>query len=356
MNHSEKAYYIGGQRYSDWELLDLCDEKLATTKIEFERDLYSLIKEWFSPSGEVLAKTSGSTGKPKEILLQKKYMHASAKATNSFFRLKEKDRVLACLPMNFIAGKMMVIRALVGSLDLHFTEPSSSPEIPEYDIEFSAMVPLQMSNLLTNNKSALSKISKLIIGGSFIPVSLLNQLQNLDTEVWQTYGMTETMTHIAVRKLNGTNKSAMYKPLSGVEIRVEDGQVIINAPHLGVKNLLTNDLAEVYSDGMFKILGRADLVITSGGLKMHPEEIELKISGILDCDYMIGSKKDDNLGEKLVLFIEKGENNERLVFNYWEKIEKVLEKNEIPKEIIFVTEIFKTASGKIDRKRLTDNN
>jgi O-succinylbenzoic acid--CoA ligase len=346
------TYYISGQLLTKEELFVFCDEKLALAQSEFEREVYTFIKEWFSPSEMILAKTSGSTGKPKVVQLQKKYMRASAETTLSYFDLQAKDRILLCLPMSFIAGKMMVVRALVGGLDMYFTEPSSKPEIPDIEIDFSAMVPLQVSNLINESHSGLTQISKLIIGGAYIPEALLLKIKNLHAEVWQTYGMTETMTHIAVRKLNGSDKSVFYSPLPGTEIRLEDGRIVINAPHLGVNNLLTNDLAEVSSDGKFKILGRADHIINSGGLKLHPEEIESKLSAILKFDFMIGSKKDDKLGEKLILLIEKDENNERCVFHYWEEIEQVLQKHEIPKEIIFVPEIFKTPSGKTDRKKV----
>lgn len=354
MNRPTRTYYFAGHHFSKEELIHFCDEKLAETASEFEKDVFAFVKEWLLPSEMIRAKTSGSTGKPKEILLQKKYMLASAESTIDFFKLKEKDKVLLCLPMEFIAGKMMVVRALVGGLDLYITEPTSKPEIPNIQIEFAAMVPIQLSQLLSDHRAAFSQIHKLIIGGSFISRSLLHQLQNVNTAIWQTYGMTETMTHIAVRKLNGHAKSDMYTPLPGVEISTDDGRIVINASHLGVKHLITNDLANVYVDGKFKILGRADHVIISGGLKIHPEEIESKLSGILNCNYMIGSIKDDKLGERLILYIEKGDNNERLIFSIWEEIEQVLQKHEIPKEIVFVPEIFKTTSGKTDRNRLLD--
>ena len=353
MNKSKSSYYLWGKCYSRKDLIQFCSERLADPNVrEFEKEIYLFINEWFSPSEYIIAKTSGSTGKPKKIQLFKKYMRASAQATLSFFDLKEKDKILLCLPLSFIAGKMMVVRALVGGLDLYSTDPSSLPEIPMDQIEFSAMVPMQVSNLLNENRMALDNMKKLIIGGSFIPDSILDPLQNIDTEVWQTYGMTETMTHIDARRLNGTEKSDFYTTLPGSEVSINDGRIVIRAPHLGLKNLETNDLGELNENGEFNILGRADNVIISGGLKSYPEEIERKLSHVLNGNYMIGSINDDNLGEKLILFIEKDENAERSVFYLWKKIEKALQKFEMPKEIIFLPEIHRTSAGKVDRRRI----
>ena len=168
MNQSKKTYYINGMCYSEKGLINLCDENLASTKSVFEREVYSFIKEWLSPSEMIMVKTSGSTGKPKKFQLRKRHMLASAEATLVFFNLKEQDKVLLCLPISFIAGKMMVVRALVGGLDLFIAEPSSNPKIPEFQIAFSAMIPLQLSSILSANRLAIAQISKLIVGGSFI--------------------------------------------------------------------------------------------------------------------------------------------------------------------------------------------
>ena len=277
-------------------------------------------------------------------------MIASAEATISFFNLKKKDKILLCLPMSFIAGKMMVVRALAGSLDLYFSEPSSKPEMGDEQIKFTAMVPLQVSKLLKENMNALENIEKLIIGGAFISGPLFDQLQQIKTQAWQTYGMTETMTHIAVRKINGEKHQDTYQLLPGVSVKLDQrGCLVVNAKHLGVNELATNDLAEIEKNGTFQILGRVDDVIVSGGLKFNPVEIENKLSGILSNTFFIGSLNDHELGQKLVLFIEKGGQLERKVFDIWGQLETRLDRLEIPKEIIFIDSFSRTSTGKTNR-------
>lgn len=356
MHKKDSIYYLSGKGFSKEALIRFCDNELADSQIStFKSELYLFIKEWFSSTKYIVAKTSGSTGIPKEIRLNKKHMTASAKVTISFFNLMKKDKVLLCLPLNFIAGKMMVVRALAGGLDLYISEPSSRPDIPEFQIQFSAMVPLQVANLVKEDSEAFSNIKKLIIGGSFIPEALHNEIQKMDTHIWQTYGMTETITHIALRKINGYDKSDMYSALPGVSLSLDNGCIVVDAPHLGISGMKTNDHAEMDHEGRFRITGRADNVIISGGLKFNPESIENKLSGIISNAYFIGSLDDHELGQKLVLFIEKGGFIERQIFNTWKKLEARLDRLEIPKEIIFIDFFTRTASEKIARKEITRN-
>ncbi|PLW97155.1 MAG: o-succinylbenzoate--CoA ligase [Marinilabiliales bacterium] len=351
MNNREATYYLSGKAYTKGRLLQFCHVKMREKHVNaFEKELLAFIIDWFSPSQFINAQTSGSTGKPKEIQLLKKYMMASAVTTNSFFNLKKKDKILLCLPMSFIAGKMMVVRALAGSLDLYFSEPSSKPVIIDEQIKFTAMVPLQVSSLLNENIDAIENIEKLIIGGAFISGLLFGQLQQIKTQVWQTYGMTETMTHIAIRKLNGAKRQNRYQPLPGVSVKLDQrGCLVVKAKHLGVDELVTNDLADIEKNGTFQILGRVDDVIVSGGLKFNPVEIENKLSGIVSNDFFIGSLDDHELGQKLLLFIEKGGQVERRIFDIWSQLEERLERLEMPKEIIFIGSFARTAAGKTDR-------
>jgi len=347
-------YYISGEAFSKEDLIKYCKQKFVDEGVkEFEKDIFQFILDWFSPSDYMEVKTSGSTGKPKKIRLQKKHMEASARATISFFDLKPNNKILHCLPMHFIAGKMMVVRALVGSLGLYCIEPSSKLELIPEQIDFAAMIPFQVSKLVSKEEGrrALSIIEKLIIGGSFVSADLINRLQNISTQVWQTYGMTETITHIALRKANGSDKSDWYTTLQGISVTLDNrGCLIISADHIGVSKLITNDLAEISETGEFKIKGRVDNMIISGGIKYNPEEIEGKLSGTIPNDYLIGGLNDNELGQKLVLFIEDEGTLKRKVFDLWEMIEGKLTKLEIPKEIIFVPSFSRTTSGKIDRK------
>jgi O-succinylbenzoic acid--CoA ligase len=255
--------------------------------------------------------------------------------------------------VRYIAGKMMLVRALVGGLDLFITEPSSVPEIIPEKVVFSAMVPLQLSRLLrqSKGKESLERIDRLIIGGAFVSESLEQSIQEISTEIWQTYGMTETITHIALRKLNGAGRSGWYEPLTGVSVRLnKDNCLVVDALHVGVKNLVTTDLAETDTAGRFKIKGRTDNVIISGGVKFHPEEIEKKISGIFSNAFFIGSKPDDELGQKLVLYIEGEAGDKPKKTAILNALKQKLSPLEIPKEIVFLPVIRRTATGKIDRK------
>jgi O-succinylbenzoic acid--CoA ligase len=353
MNNREVTYYLSGKAYTKEHLLQYCHNGMLEKYVNpFEKELLTFIIDWFSPSPFIKTQTSGSTGKPKEVLLLKKHMMASAEATISFFKLKKKDKILLCLPIRFIAGKMMVVRAIVGTLDLHFSESSSKPLISKEQFKFTAMVPFQVYNLLKENMNALENIEMLIIGGAFISGPLFEQLQQIRTQVWQTYGMTETMTHIAVRKLNGEITQNTYRPLPGVSIKLDQrGCLVVNAKHIGVNELVTNDLANVEKNGSFQILGRVDDVIVSGGLKFNPVEIENRLSGIISNNFFIGSLDDHELGQKLVLFIEKGEQIERQIFDIWKQLEERLERLEMPKEIIFINSFSKTESGKTERNR-----
>ena len=278
-------------------------------------------------------------------------MEASAKATLDFFGLKPGDKALLCLPEKYIAGKMMIVRSQIGKLDLYCIEPSSVPmaELPE--IDFAAMTPAQVSGLLESEKGIrfLNNIRQLILGGSLIPEKLEQQIQSLKTSVWHTYGMTETITHIALRKVNGKGASQWFKPMPGVEVlSTEDGCLQIDAQHLGVYSLKTNDLVELSKDG-FRILGRKDNVVISGGIKLYPEQIEKKLEGVINEKFFFTGISEDKFGEKLVLVIEQ---KNELKFNenkLWELIKNNLAGYEIPKEIVFVKEIKTTTIGKIIR-------
>jgi O-succinylbenzoic acid--CoA ligase len=354
MKNSGQIFHIAGNSFDKPGLISICLEKISVIGTPaWEREIWSFIHEWLSPSSYIEVQTSGSTGKPKTISLLKKHMEASAKATIDFLKLSANDSALLCLPVKYIAGKMMIVRALTGGINLFFTEPSATPDLSALNqISFSAMVPLQVANLLQNNdgKTEINKIQKLLIGGSFLPDGLEDQLQNVKSECWQTYGMTETITHIALRKLNGTDAGDWYKPLPGLEIEVDTrGCLMINAPQIGVKQLHTNDLAGINERGEFKIIGRSDNVIVSGGVKLSPESIEKKLQGVIPGKFFIGSLPDKKLGEQLILLIEDTGKVNRTVFHIWKSIEERLKDYEIPKEIFFLKKFTKTGNGKIMR-------
>ena len=323
----------------------------------WKKELMYFIIDWLSDSETIDAQTSGSTGNPKKIKLYKKRMEASAQATLDVFDLKAGDKALLCLPIKYIAAKMMVVRAFKGKLDLYCIPPSLSP-VSEWtpSLDFAAFTPAQLSQLLKTESGAsfVNNIRKIILGGGPVPADLEENVQTLEPQIWHTYGMTETMSHIALRKMNGTDRSNCFYPLPDVQLTEnESGCLTITAPYLGVYGLETNDLVEMQNDGGFKILGRKDHVVNSGGVKLFPEQIEQKLSGFIEEPFYVGAVPDEQLGEKLTLFVES-ENPDRVKK---EQLEKILEEKlsgfEIPRKIIFEKQFLRTESGKIIRWKST---
>lgn len=241
-------------------------------------DLGDFLARWWSDTPTMPLHTSGSTGKPRPLHAAKEAMAASAAATCRAFSLQPGSTALLCLPLRYIAGQMMVVRAIVGGLNLIVTEPSSAPlETVQQSINFAPMVPMQAATTLAQpgGKASLARVRTLLLGGGFVDAALEQQLQELPTRVYTSYGMTETLSHIALRATNGPERSESYTPLPGVSVSLSAaGTLQINAPFLGIQALATNDLAEITPDGRFRILGRADAVINSGGVKIQAEDIE----------------------------------------------------------------------------------
>ena len=277
------------------------------------------LEEWNNSSDTILVHTSGSTGKPKPMLVEKRRMEASARITCQFLGLKEGDTALLCMPLDYIAGKMMVVRSLVWNLHLMYLEPSSHPfgasKYPECNvpIDFAAMVPMQVWNSLQvpEERECLMNIRHLIIGGGAINKELAEALKNFPNAVWSTYGMTETLSHIALRRLNGPERSDWYTPFEGVDVSLNDENcLVINAPAVHDGPLVTNDIAELSPPSSllpplnFRILGRKDNVICSGGIKIQIEEVERLLSPHLSAPFMVTKAPDVKLGEQVVLMTE----------------------------------------------------
>jgi O-succinylbenzoic acid--CoA ligase len=285
------------------------------------------------------------------IKLKKSAMTASAINTLKFFQLKENDVAFLCLPVDYIAGKMMVVRALVGGLNLLIIDPNGTPRIPQQNIDFTAMVPLQVKNLIAENAD-FTIIKKLIIGGAEVDYSLHNALQKIETEVFATYGMTETCSHIALQQINGKNPDKSFRLLNGISIaKNEEGCLSIFYPELSSKTIQTNDLVEIVSPTEFKWLGRADNVINSGGIKISPEELELVIRPLIHSECIVSSKTDEILGSRAILVIE-GKPSE--IDTEWllQKITLITGKLKAPKEVMLVKEFPRNSSMKIDRKQI----
>lgn len=261
-------------------------------------------KEWNSALSTVIVNTSGSTGKPKSIRVEKSRMIESAKMTCSFLGLTSDDSALLCMPLRYIAGKMVVVRTIVSGMRLISIPPTSHPLKDMEDIPtFAAMVPMQVFNSLSVPEEAdkLKRIKNLIIGGGPVNDLLYSKLQHFPNAVWSTYGMTETLSHIAMRRLNGPTASEYYIPLDGIHLSVNEmGCLCIDAPKICPEVLQTNDIVKFDSEGhRFKVLGRIDNVIISGGVKIHIEEVEKMLEPIIAPPFAI-TKNRIRSSEKLL--------------------------------------------------------
>ncbi|MEN9909817.1 MAG: hypothetical protein RLZZ540_2966 [Bacteroidota bacterium] len=307
---------------------------------EHEKAIGDFLLDWFDANSYIDLQTSGTTGAPKIIRKNKQALVNSALATGDFFELKPGDSALCCLPVQFIAGKMMLVRSLILGLAVDFVSPNSYPLAAidkEYD--FVAMVPLQVQNSLNE----LYRVKKLIIGGAKMNDSLAKKLINTKTQVYETYGMTETITHIAAKKIG----EQAFSILPNVSIsQNENDCLVIDAPQVSEERLFTNDLVQIINDNQFVLLGRIDNVVNSGGIKLIPEKIEEKLADAIAARFFVGGIPDADLGEKLVLLIE-GVKQE-----LDESIFTILDKYEKPKAVFFIPEFDTTESGKIKRKAI----
>ncbi|WP_417590191.1 AMP-binding protein [Owenweeksia hongkongensis] len=302
-----------------------------------------ILREFKDQNNFMEVQTSGSTGVPKIIKIEKSHMRASAQMTLDFLGLQKGNKALLCMSPAHIGGIMMMMRAELGDLNLTIVEPSARPlENLEGNFDFVAMVPYQVAASIDD----LHRIKKLIIGGGPISPDLEDQLRNLPNEIYHTYGMTETISHIAMRRVNGSDNET-FKTLPGIEIYLDErGCLVINAPALGVKDLATNDLVELKSADSFVWLGRHDNVVNSAGVKLHPESIEKKI-GDIGYPYFLAGVQDTKFGESLVMVVESDEPMEfETIKNHFQ----ALGKYEIPKQIFTVPKFVMTESGKLNRK------
>ena len=289
--------------------------------------LEDFFSEWNNDSDRVLVHTSGSTGKPKPMMVEKKRMLNSARITCDFLGLKPGDSALLCMSLDYIAGKMVVVRSIERHLHLISVSPSGHP-LKDIDLKdangkdvngeitFAAMVPMQVYNTLQvpEERERLTHIRHLIIGGGAIDASLEKELQALpgNIAIWSTYGMTETLSHIALRRINGAEASEWYQPFDSVKIsQTEEGCLVIDAPLVCAETLVTNDIVEIESyiynkveKLRFRIKGRKDNVICSGGIKIQIEEVEALLKPHLEKPFMLAKKKDEKFGEIAVLLTE----------------------------------------------------
>ncbi|MFK5879282.1 MAG: AMP-binding protein [Flavobacteriaceae bacterium] len=319
------------------------------------KPIYIFFKQFFDEADAVKLQTSGSTGSPKLIEIKKEYMVNSALATGDFFNLGKGTTALLCMNPEFIAGKMMLVRALILGWKLDVVTPSLNPlKDVKGAYDFSAMVPLQVLNSLDD----LNKVKKLIIGGGVLSNDLINKIQQKKTHCFATYGMTETVSHIAVKKLNnypslrgGTTKQSVYTIFPKISISTDQRNcLVIDASNISETTVITNDIVKLISKTSFEWLGRFDNIINSGGIKLIPEQIEEKLSKIIDQRFFVVGIPDNMLGEKLVLVVEAQRDKGAKIQSEMENLKSLL-KYETPKEIYFIDKFVETDTKKIQRKK-----
>ncbi len=316
---------------------------------KFQQETVDVLARWLDSSSFMTFKTSGSTGVPKIIRHSKTSMMASADKTIAYFGLSQGQCALLCLPVNFIAGTMMMVRAVRAELDLICVTPSSHPiEKLIHRIDFAAMTPYQVACELETVPKKLGSIRKLLLGGAPVSAKLERSLSDLPAECYVGYGMTETITHIAVRRLSGSDDKS-FTALEGVTFKTDHlSRLIVNADHLDAREVRTTDVVTLISPRRFIWRGRTDHVINSGGLKLHPEQIEHKLDSLLDYRFFIAPLPDEKLGQKVVLFVE-GHMTDVALTKFRANCALVLEKYEVPKNIYFVPRFNQTPTGKIKK-------
>ena len=334
--------------------------------------LEDFLSEWNNDSDRVLVHTSGSTGKPKPMMVEKKRMLNSARITCDFLGLKPGDSALLCMSLDYIAGKMVVVRSIERHLHLISVSPSGHPlKDVNKEITFAAMVPMQVYNTLQvpEERERLCHIRHLIIGGGAIDAALEKELKSFpgNIAIWSTYGMTETLSHIALRRINGDEASEWYQPFDSVHIsQTEEGCLVIDAPQVCAETLVTNDIVEIepyiynkVEKLRFRIKGRKDNVICSGGIKIQIEEVEAFLKPHLEKPFMLAKKKDEKFGEIAVLLTEDEDIKKveatvrRLLSDESEKSSDHKKyKYWIPKEFRYVEHLPLTETGKPKRSIL----
>ena len=328
----------------------------ALPETPFEGAAFSFVRKWYGDHEFFEQQTSGSTGIPKTILIARKSMAASAKLTQQALDLKTGATALLCLDPNYIAGKMMIVRAFVTGMKLLAVEPSLNPfenHVSHQPIDFTALVPAQLIEILqSDSQSRLNEIRNIIIGGASLNEQTIERVSQFRAHIFATYGMTETVSHIALQLINGPLKSEYFKILPGVKIHTDErGCLQIKTPFLS-EEIATNDIVEIKNPTEFKWLGRADNVINSGGVKIIPEVLEAQIQNVFSTmqiwnRYIVSSVPDPQFGNKLVLLVEG--NMPIAVEKVRSALQEVLPHYHVPKQILVGAIFVMTENGKINR-------
>lgn len=348
----KQVLYVSGHCFDTTSLPELLELKNQAPEGIY-RDLYTFLYAWFSEGETMKVQTSGSTGAPKVMEVSKRSMMNSACRTCRFLELQEVDSLLLSMNLKYIGAQMMIVRALVGGLRVLLQEPCAHPlAAVREQIDFLSMVPMQLASSLQREaeRNILQAAKVVIVGGGAVDSLLEEQLQALPCRIFSTYGMTETLSHIAMRPLNGPERSDRYYPLPGVTLSLSARDtLVIEVPDVCAGKLETNDCVTLYPDGSFVVKGRVDNVINSGGVKIQIEEDERLLQGVLSFPFAITSVPDSFYGERAVLLAEYPELSAKETDEYFVLLKQTLPRYHAPRDIVFVRSLPRTENGKIDR-------
>ncbi|MBX9851521.1 MAG: AMP-binding protein [Cytophagaceae bacterium] len=352
--------YINGRKVSYQDI----KKKSFSALSEYENKALEFCSEWLNEKNDFVIHTSGSTGFPKQIKITRSQMEKSAAMTAEALQLQAGYKSLVCLNAEFIAGKMMIVRSFEVGMEINIVSPSSNPLqsfSPDTRFDFTALVPVQLETILDESpdkKNIIDNMKGILIGGAGISIALENKIQDIKSPVYHTFGMTETISHIALKKINEPDKESCFTAFKNVILtKDERGCLVINSP-LTEYPVITNDIVLFENIKQFKWIGRSDNVINSGGMKIFPEKIEGEITRIfyelnLNNRFFIFGKSDPRFGNIVTLAIEGPAWNNDTIQQIKNQFDKKLTRYDTPKEIIFLEKFQETATGKIDRKRTT---
>ena len=351
---NEPRLELNGRKYTSQQLTD--STCLVSAQSEFEKSTLTFCYHWLSGKNEFTLTTSGSTGTPKSIVLKRHQMEASAQLTVDALQLKPGYNALVCLDTKFIAGQMMLVRSFLIGMNIIATEPAANPlKNITNQIDFAAFVPYQIETILEEGYSQKLDILKCaIIGGAAVSESLKIKLQKVKASFYATYGMTETISHIALQKLNDTNVDERFNVVGNTKISQDErGCLIVDAEYLD-EEVITNDLVNIVDSSSFYWLGRFDNVINSGGVKISPESVERMIQFIFEENnlsnrFFVAGIPDAKLGQRGVLFIEGSPLTQNIQDDLLNNLSTRVSKFELPKEIKFIPAFSQTLSGKVNR-------
>ncbi|MEB3004407.1 AMP-binding protein [Capnocytophaga sp. G2] len=347
INHLHKATKINDIPCKEQGIREIITLFSESKEVHLQKAAIFLT-QWFDEYDHIELQTSGTTGIPKKIQVKKKYMVHSAMLTGDFLCLKAGDTALCVLPTDYIAGKMMIVRALVLGLSLHIMPPSSTPfasAVGSYD--FVALTPMQAIKSL----SELYRARKIILGGAPISLEMEKAFQEVPSKIYATYGMTETVSHIALRTISPRKEhSSFYTTLGKITVSQDKNHcLVIDCPEVSDKQIRTHDVVILHGNKSFQWKGRLDNIINSGGIKIFPEGVESKLSSFISDRFFIWKEPDELLGEKVVLFVEgKEEDYPNLLSNLQKEL--IFSKYELPKKIYFLPQFKLTSSDKIQRE------